>query len=165
MDEQLQTELSLPATRENFEIPPQMVDAIAAGLEEPAEIAARYGFDAPQWTKLAQWKPFLDAVSSRKAEFERDGYTFRLKRAMQADVLSDRYYQFLLSNDVTLPQLNEGVKLFAKLGDLEPKQAVQAAQGSGFSITINLGDAKREKTVVDVKATPVETIESAPSDE
>lgn len=160
MDEQLQTEAGLPVTRENFEIPPQMVDAIAAGLEEPAEIAARYGFSGSQWTKLAQWKPFLDAVSARKAEFERDGYTFRLKRAMQADVLSDRYYQYLLSNDVTLPQLNEGVKLFAKLGDLEPKPAVQTAQGSGFSITINLGDIKRETpaaTVVDVKATPIES--------
>lgn len=141
MDNDLQIDLFDPKF---FPIPPGMVDALAAGLEEPDEIAARNNLTPEQWEKLKTWKPFLDAVAARRAEFERDGYTFRLKRAVQADVLSDKYYQLLLSNDASITQISEGVKLFAKLGDLEPKSQVQAQQGTGFSITINLGNAEKE---------------------
>jgi hypothetical protein len=141
MDSDLQIDLFDPKF---FPIPPGMVDALAAGLEEPDDIAARNNLTPEQWGKLKAWKPFLDAVAVRRAEFERDGYTFRLKRAVQADVLSDKYYQLLLSNDASITQISEGVKLFAKLGDLEPKSQVQAQQGTGFSITINLGNTEKE---------------------
>jgi hypothetical protein len=161
MDSDLQIDLFDPKF---FPIPPGMVDALAAGLEEPDEIAARNNLSPEQWEKLKSWKPFLDAVASRRAEFERDGYTFRLKRALQADVLSDKYYQLLLSNDASITQINEGVKLFAKLGDLEPKSQVQTQQGPGFSITINLGATEKEiKPLVLDEAEEVSVIEDKTS--
>lgn len=161
MDNDLQIDLFDPKF---FPIPPGMVDALAAGLEEPDEIAARNNLTPEQWEKLKTWKPFLDAVAARRAEFERDGYTFRLKRAVQADVLSDKYYQLLLSNDASITQISEGVKLFAKLGDLEPKSQVQAQQGTGFSITINLGNAEKEiKPLVLDEAEEVAVLENKTS--
>lgn len=152
MDSDLQIDLFDPKF---FPIPPGMVDALAAGLEEPDEIAARNNLSPEQWEKLKSWKPFLDAVASRRAEFERDGYTFRLKRAAQADILSDKYFQLLLSNDASITQIGEGVKLFSKLGDLEPKQTVQA-QNNGFSITINLDRSKKDlKPTIDAEEVAV----------
>lgn len=147
-------DLDLPV-RLAHEIPAEMIDAIAAGLEEPKDIASRHGFDSERWAKLSGWKPFLDAVASRRAEFERDGLTFRLKRAMQADVLSDKYFQLLLGNDASISQISEGVKVFAKLGDMEPKNTVQAQVGSGFSITINMGENTPSKPKIDVKTSEI----------
>lgn len=123
-------------------IPAELIDGLAAGLEDPDVLAARYDIDEEQWAKLKVWKPFLNAVEARRAEFERDGLTFRLKRAMQADVLSDRAFTLLMSNQASIGQVLEGVKIFAKLGDVEPKPSVQAQQGTGFSITINMSSDK-----------------------
>lgn len=137
--------------RRPHDIPADMIDAIAAGLEEPRDIASRHGFEGEQWEKLSTWKPFLDAVAARKAEFERDGLTFRLKRAMQADILSDKYFQLLLTNEASISQISEGVKVFAKLGDMEPKNTVQAQVGSGFSITINMGETVPKPVKIEPK--------------
>jgi hypothetical protein len=137
-----------------LDIPPGLVASIAAGIEDPKEVASRNGIYGEAWEKLSKWKPFLDAVAAQRVEFEQSGYTFRVKSAMQAGVLSDIYFKRLLHNETSIVQLQEGVKTFTKLGDLEPKSNVQAVAGPGFSISINFSSPK-ESNIVDVKATDV----------
>lgn len=145
----------IPATPQAIEVPPGLVAAIAAGLEDPKEIAARFGIDGETWERLTQWKPFLDAVKAQQAEFESSGFTFRVKSAMKADILSDQLFVLGMSNEATLPQKMELLKTFAKLGDLEPKPAAQnAQQGAKFSITINMSGDRPEPKTIDITPVP-----------
>ena len=143
-----------------LDIPAEMVVAIATGFEEPKEIAARYGFEGARWKQLSEWKPFLDAVAQQKAEFETNGNTFRLKaKVLTEDVFEDAY-KIARSNDSTLMQKLEFVKLGAKLADMEPKASanVQSA-GAGFSITINMGthkDVSKKADIVDISPKQIE---------
>lgn len=122
------------------EVPPEMVVSIAMGLEEPDVIASRHGFAGEKWTKLQAWKPFLDTVAAQRAEFEKSGLSFRIKAAMKADLLADKLFVDAMGNDVTLMQRMEATKLFAKLGNLEPKEEKAAQAGTTFAISIDLGD-------------------------
>lgn len=156
----MQEELSLPADLRILDVPAEMVVEIATGMEEPKDIASRYGFDAAQWEKLSVWKPFLDSVAQQRAALEKDGYTFRIKvRALTEDVFTDAY-KIARSNDTTLLQKLEFVKLGAKLGDMEPKNTVQAEVGAGFSITINMGEVAQKRPEKVKKVQKVAEIES-----
>lgn len=133
-----------------LDVPQEMILAIAIGMEEPSEIASRYGFEGDRWKALSVWKPFLDAVAKQKAELEQNGITFRIKaKALTEDVFEDAY-KIARSNDATLLQKLEFIKLGAKLGDMEPKASAQVASGPGFSITINIADPPKKSQVVDM---------------
>lgn len=133
---------------------------MAIGMEEPDQIASRYGFEGIDWKKLQAWKPFNDAVAKQKAELEQNGVTFRIKaKALTEDVFEDAY-KIARSNDATLLQKLEFIKLGAKLGDMEPKASAQVASGPGFSITINITDPPKKPEVVDVET--VEQVEFEP---
>ncbi len=133
---------------------------MAIGMEEPDQIASRYGFEGIEWKKLQAWKPFNDAVAKQKAELEQNGVTFRIKaKALTEDVFEDAY-KIARSNDATLLQKLEFIKLGAKLGDMEPKASAQVASGPGFSITINITDPPKKPEVVDVQT--VEQVEFEP---
>jgi hypothetical protein len=156
MDEELLPTTPPPA----LDVPQEMILAIAIGMEEPSEIASRYGFEGDRWKVLSVWKPFLDAVAKQKAELEQNGITFRIKaKALTEDVFEDAY-KIARSNDATLLQKLEFIKLGAKLGDMEPKASAQVASGPGFSITINITDPPKKPEVVDVET--VEQVEFVP---
>jgi hypothetical protein len=155
MDEELLPTQLPPA----LDIPQEMILAMAIGMEDPEEVASRYGFDGIRWKSMQAWKPFNDAVAKQKAELEQNGVTFRIKaKALTEDVFEDAY-KIARSNDATLLQKLEFIKLGAKLGDMEPKASAQVASGPGFSITINLQDSQK-KQVIDVE--PVEKVEFEP---
>lgn len=156
MDEELLPTQPQPA----LDIPQEMILAMAIGMEEPDQIASRYGFEGIDWRKLQAWKPFNDAVAKQKAELEQNGVTFRIKaKALTEDVFEDAY-KIARSNDATLLQKLEFIKLGAKLGDMEPKASAQVASGPGFSITINITDPPKKPEVVDVET--VEQVEFEP---
>lgn len=156
MDEELLPTPPQPA----LDIPQEMILAMAIGMEEPEEIASRYGFEGIRWKSLQVWKPFNDAVAKQKAELEQNGVTFRIKaKALTEDVFEDAY-KIARSNDATLLQKLEFIKLGAKLGDMEPKASAQVASGPGFSITINITDPPKKQEVVDVET--VEQVEFVP---
>lgn len=142
------------------DIPPGLVASIAAGLEDPKEVASRHGIYGEAWDKLSTWKPFLDAVAAQRSEFETSGYTFRVKSAMKADILADHLFVQALSNETSLVQKHEILKTFTKLGDLEPKTNIQSQAGPGFSISINFSgpkDVSPESKIIDI--TPEELSE------
>jgi len=144
MDEEL-----IPTAPPALDVPQELILTIAMGMEEPREIASRYGFEGARWEKLQQWKPFRDAVAQKVAELETSGITFKIKaKALTEDVFEDAY-KIARSNDATLLQKLEFVKLGAKLGDMEPKTNTQAVAGPGFSITINLSPPKEEPVIID----------------
>lgn len=155
MDEEL-----IPTTPPALDVPQELILNIAMGMEDPKEIASRYGFDGIKWEKLQSWKPFADAVAAKRAELETSGITFKIKaKALTEDVFEDAY-KIARSNDATLLQKLEFVKLGAKLGDMEPKTNTQVQAGPGFSITINLSPPKQE-TVIEADVDEVAQIEQS----
>ena len=155
MDEEL-----IPQPQPALDVPQELILNVAMGMEDPKEIASRYGFEGIKWEKLQSWKPFIDAVASKKAELETSGITFKIKaKALTEDVFEDAY-KIARSNDATLLQKLEFVKLGAKLGDMEPKTNVQAQAGPGFSITINLSPPKAEPLTIDEDIKQIEQTEA-----
>lgn len=153
MDEEL-----IPAAPPALDVPQELILAIAIGLEEPKDIASRYGFEGARWEKLKEWKPFTDAVAKQRAELEQSGVTFKIKaKALTEDVFEDAY-KIARSNDATLMQKLEFIKLGAKLGDMEPKASTQVQAGPGFSITINLGNVSKESKTIDMSAQDVDDV-------
>lgn len=153
----------LPAYRPALSAPQELILQVALGMEEPAEIAARYGFEGEAWEKLQAYRPFQIAVEKQKAELEASGLTFRVKaKALTEDVFEEAY-KIARSNDATLMQKLEFIKLGAKLADMEPKANTQVAAGPGFSISINFSTPKPENKVIDI--TPNESSELQPAEE
>lgn len=155
MDEEL-----IPQAAPALEVPQELILAIAMGMEDPQEVAARYGYEGLKWELLNAWKPFTDAVAAKKAELETSGITFKIKaKALTEDVFEDAY-RIARGNDATLLQKLEFVKLGAKLGDMEPKASAQVQAGPGFSITINIAPPKNEK-IIDADVDEVAQIEQS----
>ena len=125
-----------------------MAYEIACGLEDPAEIAARYGVTPEQWEQLTKHRPFLMAVQRYRKELKESGYTFRTKAHLQAEDLLGTAY--LMAKDPNTPSNVRAdlIKWTAKVAGLEPdSRTVQGPQGGGFQVNINLGDGKQSKTI------------------
>jgi len=130
-----------------LEVPLEMIAAIATGLEEPLDIAKRYGFDEESFGALCQWPPFVQSVDAKKAEFAATGITFRLKAALMAENLVEHLYVMALTSETTFMQKLDAAKFLTKVGDLEPKPSQNALQTEKFSIVINMPQQNSEKPV------------------
>ena len=120
------------------QVPPRMVLEIAYGLEAPIDIAQRYGFNEVQFGVLCQHDPFRKAVDAKRAELKAGGYSFRMKAALAAEDLLQEVAVLAISKHTDFGEKMDALKFLTKVGDLEPKESKTVAQGSGFSITINL---------------------------
>ncbi len=157
-NETLEPEFDLmPVQTQSFDISQALIFEMAQGWEEPEAIAARYGYVDEAWVKLSTYKPFLQAVDAQRAELERDGTNFRMvARTLTADVFTDAY-RIAKSNDSTLLQKLEFIKLGAKLGGMEA-QATKTDSGPGFHISINLTNAPTNtRQTIDI--TPQELVD------
>lgn len=159
----MSTELSdvefIPPYKPALTASQEMILQIALGMEHPEEIAARYGIEGDEWKKLSEYRPFQIAIDKQRAELEASGLTFRVKaKALTEDVFEEAY-KIARSNDATLMQKLEFIKLGAKLADMEPKASAQVASGPGFSISINFSTPKPENKVIDITPKELETDE------
>jgi hypothetical protein len=149
-------EFALPAQamepHHTLDVPAQLVWECAAGVEDPALIAARYGFEGDKWERLSQWTPFIVAVQQQRAEFERTGITFRLKAGLMAEQMMDQMFKQAVSNDSTILQKLSVFNSLVEVAGLKPdkKAAVDAAgQAPKFSITINIPQAGPTPLTID----------------
>lgn len=147
----------LPIEAPQLKFPPQdMILSVAMGMEEPADIASRYGYEGADWERLSTWKPFTDAVAKQRADLEAEGWTFKtIARGLTEHVFQEAY-KIAAGNNATLLQKLEFVKLGAKLADMEPRGTAQVQQGPGFSISINFSTPKPENKVIDITPTQIE---------
>lgn len=137
-------------------IPQEMIHDIATGVENPFDIAFRYGFSATEFKRLMEYKPFALAVEKKKVELETSGFTARTKAVLMADPLMDKVFKMAMADQATFGQVMDAMREMTRLGDLVPKQtASNANAGPGFSIQINIPqyNAPAEKIVIDAKST------------
>jgi N-acetylglutamate synthase-like GNAT family acetyltransferase len=117
-----------------------MVVEIAQGLEDPTQIAERYGLTPTQFGKIAKHRAFRLAVLAKMSELKTTGVTFKLRASVMAERLLDLLYKRATDDQAATATTLEVAKWLAKMGQLEPKEEkVGPAQvGTGFSVTINL---------------------------
>jgi len=135
-----------------LDIPPQLVWECAAGLENPADVAARFGFEGDKWERLSQWPPFITAVQTQRAEFERNGMTFRLKAGLMAEEMMNQMFKQTLSADSTILQKLSVFNSLVDVAGLKPdKKAVDATANAApkFSITINFPNQQPTPVTID----------------
>ena len=141
--------LGLVSAEQFLEIDPKFVLEVATGLEDITEIAPRYGLTEADVEALMVYKPFIIEVERLKSELYKSGKTFKLKASMMAEEVMDRVFRQALQEDIGITSRLDALRTLAKLADLEPKPSLntQAAAGSGFSITINLGESKSVEVI------------------
>lgn len=133
-----------PEAHVTLDVPPQLIWECAAGLEDPDSVAARFGFVDAKWERLKQWPPFIHAVQNQRAEFERNGMTFRLKAGLMAEEMMSQMFKQAIATDTSILQKLSVFNSLVDVAGLKPdKKAVdtnvQAAPK--FSITINIPQA------------------------
>ena len=136
----------LPPARA-IDVSQEMVLEIASGREQPAVIAARYGYEGMDWERLREWKPFVHAVEAQRAELERSGHNFRTKAQALTEDVFIQAYKIAKLNATPLLQKLDFIKLGAKLGGMEPLPQQAQSSGPGFYININLGDDKPTRKI------------------
>lgn len=127
-----------------LEVPAQLVWECAAGLEDPAVVAARFGFEGDKWERLSRWEPFINAVQMQRAQFQKEGITFRLKAGLMAEQMMDQMFKQAISNDSSILQKLSVFNSLVDVAGLKPDkktQAVDANAAPRFSITINIPQA------------------------
>jgi len=130
------------STTRMLDIPPKLVLEVAYGVENPEDIAERYGFSSSEWLLLKEHKPFIKQVEDKKEELRAGGYSFRLKSAIMAEELLSTLFKKATEEDASFHQILETVKLTAKAAGFETPPKEEQASGPAFSITINLGGDK-----------------------
>lgn len=135
-----------------LDIPPQLVWECAAGLENPADVAARFGFEGDKWERLSQWPPFITAVQTQRAEFERNGMTFRLKAGLMAEEMMSSMFKQAIGVDSTILQKLSVFNSLVDVAGLKPdKKAVDPTANAApkFSITINFPNQQPTPVTID----------------
>jgi hypothetical protein len=135
-----------------LDIPPQLVWECAAGLENPVDVAARFGFEGDKWERLSQWPPFITAVQTQRAEFERNGMTFRLKAGLMAEEMMAQMFKQAISVDSTILQKLSVFNSLVDVAGLKPdkKQVDTTANAAPkFSITINFPNQQPTPVTID----------------
>jgi hypothetical protein len=137
-------------------VPQELIWHVAAGLEEPEDIAKRFGYEGDTWDRLRAHPPFQIAVKALQAEFELTGFTFKNKNRLMAGHMLEKLFVMANSPDASIGQVHEALRTFAKFADLEPKQEKAVADtGAKFSININLPGASQPATI-DITPTQIE---------
>lgn len=122
------------------QIPEEMVASIALGMEDELIVAARHGFDVETYQQLSTQPWFQLQVAVKRADLEKNGVTTKAKAAWMTADLLDKAYLMAADNNASFGQVMEAIKVFSKLGGLEPKDQPKEATGPSFQINIDLGD-------------------------
>lgn len=116
----------------------QLIYEVASGMEEPVEIAARYGIAAEDWGVISKRPDVQQSVALAKAELEKNGTTFRNMAKMMATEAMKNLYRATLSNTVPVKDKVAATKALVDAAGLGSSAQQVSLPGQGFSITINI---------------------------
>lgn len=121
------------------QISEEMVASLALGMEDDLIVAARHGYTVEDFQALQSQSWFQLQIAAKRAEYEKNGVTFKTKAAWMAGELLDQVYLQAASMDASLNQKHEVLKTLIKAAGLEPKDEKKQDTGPTFAINIDLG--------------------------
>lgn len=140
MNEDIDYSIILPKDDKLTSIPLDMINRIAAGLEDPYDVASSYGYTRSQLDKLSQFPPFAQAIDQKRREFDESGITYKNKMKLFAENMADDLYQLAASPEASARTKLDALEYFTKAADLIPKQKQTAEDGPKFVVNINIPD-------------------------
>lgn len=98
---------------------------------------------------LLAHEPFQALVKYYITELQQNGYTFRMKAALQAEDLLQDAYLMAKSKHTPATVRADLIKWHAKVAALEPRDKEPGGYmgAGGFSVHINLGDSQKSVTL------------------
>ena len=155
-----QTAVSFPL------VPEEMVASLALGMEDDLVVAARHGYSVEQLQELMAQPWFQAQIAVKRADYEKNGVTFKAKAAWMASDLLDQVYVQASAAGTSLAQKHDVLKTLIKAGGLEPKDeksqqtgptfAINIDLGGGQSISLTSGNAIQPPPAIDVESREVE---------
>ena len=155
-----QTAVSFPL------VPEEMVASLALGMEDDLVVAARHGYSVEQLQELMAQPWFQAQIAVKRADYEKNGVTFKAKAAWMASDLLDQVYVQASAAGTSLAQKHDVLKTLIKAGGLEPKDeksqqtgptfAIYIDLGGGQSISLTSGNAIQPPPAIDVESREVE---------
>lgn len=127
----------------------KMMLEIASGLEDGADIAARYGYSEKEWEALSGHEVFKKQIAALEAEMRLNGTTFQRKAAMIAEeLLTD--ILVMAKQSKSIGELLEVARFAAKMGKLEPATGAGggAAGGQVFAVQFNFAGAPPQQVQI-----------------
>lgn len=117
---------------------PKMLWEMALGLEEPRDIALRWGISGEKFDQIEKSSWFQHQIDGIRADMERSGQNFRTKAGVMSQKLMDMIFSEAVVGETDIKNRLEVLKTLAKYADWEPKGAFTAEKGPSFSISINI---------------------------
>jgi len=108
-------------------IDPRMIYDLATGMEDPDEVAKRYGFEGEEWEQLAQRPELVREVKQQAAELSKNGTTFKNKARLLTNSMLDDLYKAAMRDDVPVKDKAQALLAVTKLAGLFG--AIAAATG------------------------------------
>jgi hypothetical protein len=148
-----------PKTKSFPLVSEELVASVALGMEDDLVVAARHNLSIEDYKQLEAQPWFQLQVQAKRADFEKNGVTFRAKAAWMAADLLDQVYLSASSNDASLAQKHDVLKTLIKAGNLEPKDEKKVDTGPTFAINIDLGGGQSISLTSSNTITPPQAID------
>jgi hypothetical protein len=121
---------------------PLFVFEIALAVDPIDEILLRHEVEEDEFAVIQQSRVFRRELTEAKKEIAEQGYGFKRKSAIQAELYLKDMDLLMQSTETAASVKVDIFKTLAKMGDLEPEKKVASkdggAEGSQFNIQINI---------------------------
>lgn len=117
--------------------PPTLPLELALGDSPRNEVLRAYDINANRWEVLRHNPTFQKALKDALEMLQRQGMSFRVKAALQAEALLETSWKLIHSASTPAPVKADLIKTTYRVAGLEPKETANV--GSPLQININLG--------------------------
>lgn len=153
----MQSQTDLPAEIANAELihiaNPKMILELAAKINDPREIIARYGITTHQFAALRDLPAFRNAYREARAYWESDS-NYKERIAVKAGIMVEEtlmdIYDLIKDGDTHNAIKMDAFKTLASMAGADGKQKEAQAGGQRVNIAINLGNGTSVEKSVDV---------------
>jgi hypothetical protein len=136
--------------------PPQMLQGIALGAEDPYTVAAAYGYAASEYDKIKSTEPFKQALARAQEQLTNEGLTIdvvahAMLQEYTTQIASDLFRQYHHPMTPVDSKVKIASVLFTRENQLRDRvvKKTVADEVSGVQIVINIPDriAQEIKTI------------------
>lgn len=117
----------------------RLVQELAIGQEPEDEVLARYGFTPAETEKLLSDPVLKTEVAALVQELKRAGTMAKIKARFVAEDLIGQIWSKTREGTRSIAEMLDVLKIMAKIGDLEPRDASGKMTGTIVRVDLNFG--------------------------
>lgn len=126
---------------------------VALGVDDDT-LCEVYELQYPQLKRIKAMDSFNSQVEGMKKELQKDGMSFRIKARLQAEEYLRTTFEMIHNPDIDPKVRKDLIEATVRWAGLDkPKTEDEGGKGSGFSVTINLGQSVQDGTTIEGEVT------------